>query len=374
MLRVDKSRLLKLESEYKGYLEGERLNRFFEEFGIKFSAGHWSAGDFMDRFGTSGYFPELDSSIEAQLRRVAEAGIRGVEFHDLLFLDGNLRVSEDRITKTKETLQKLNIETSNVNVNMFTDPRWKLGSVTHPNKAVREKALEILLQAADIAKELGSPSLSFWPGQDGWDYNFESNYGLKFEWFLDACIKVAKRCKDLGLKFGVEAKLKEPKEGNMIVPTTHLSGWLAYKVNEELGSKVMGVTIDYGHEMMYGVEPAFTVYALHKMGVPIVGFHVNTAKYRSNDEDRVFGTGDVWCFVDYLYAAIDVGYDGWFGEDQFTYRMDPVEAMRLSKEIFGNLMKKALLIYARKDELEEARESGDQAKAINVVKRIIFAE
>jgi len=373
-LRVDKSSLAKLESEYKGYLEGERLNRFFKEFDIKFAAGHWSAGDFLDRFATKGYFPNLDSSIEAQLKRVAEAGIEGVEFHDVLFLDENLKVSEERVAKVKETLEKLNLKTSNVNVNMFTDPRWKLGSVTHPDRSVREKAFEVLIQAADIAKELGSPSLNFWPGQDGWDYNFESNYGLKFEWFLDACIKAARRCRELGLKFGVEAKLKEPKEGNMIVPTTHLAGWLAYKVNEEIGSKVMGVTIDYGHEMMYGVEPAFTVYTLHRMGVPIIGFHVNSAKYRSNDEDRVFGTGDVWCFIDYLYAAIDVGYDGWFGEDQFTYRMDPVEAMKLSKEIFGNMMKKALLIYARKDELERAREIGDQAKIINVVKRIIFIE
>jgi len=373
-LRVDKDRLVKLESVYRGYLEGDLLDKFLDDFDIKFASGHWSAGDFMDRFATKGYFPEIDSSIEAQLRRVAEAGIKGVEFHDVLFLDENLKVSEERISRVKELLDELKIKVSNMNVNMFTDPRWKLGSVTDPRREVREKALEVLLQAADIAKEIGSPSLSFWPGQDGWDYNFESNYGIKFKWFMDACLKVAERCKELRLKFGVEAKLKEPKEGNMIVPTTHLSGWIAYKINEILGSKVMGVTIDYGHEMMYGVEPAFTVYALHEMDVPIVGFHVNSAKYRSNDEDRVFGTGDIWCFVDYLYSAIDVGYDGWFAEDQFTYRMDPVRAMRLSKEIFGNLMKKALLIYARKDELERARESGDQAKIIDMVKRIILME
>ena len=373
-MRIDESNLAKLESTYRGYLEGDLLEEFFRDFDIKFASGHWAAGDFKDRFATEGYFTELDSSIEAQLRRVAEAGIKGVEFHDVLFLDENLKISEERVSKVKEILDELNLKVSNMNVNMFTDPRWMLGSVTNPNKNVREEALRILLQAADLAKDLGSPSLSFWPGQDGWDYNFESNYGLKFEWFLNSCLEVAKRCKELGLKFGVEAKLKEPKEGNMIVPTTHLSGWIAYKINEELGSKVMGVTIDYGHEMMYGVEPAFTVYSLHKMGVPVVGFHVNTAKYRSNDEDRVFGTGDIWGFVDYLYAAIDIGYNGWFAEDQFTYRMDPVKAMKLSKEIFGNLMKKALLLYAKKDELEKARETGDQAKILDLTKKIIMIE
>lgn len=371
-MKISRNSLAKLETEYRGYLEGELLDRFFKDFDIKFAAGHWSAGDFIDRFATKGYFPELDSSIEAQLRRIAEAGIEGVEFHDVLFLDENLKISEDRVTKIRSILEELGIRVSNMNVNMFTDPRWKLGSVTNPIREVREKAFEVLLQAADLAKEMGSPSLSLWPGQDGWDYNFESNYLRKFEWFLDACIQASKRCRELGLKFGVEAKLKEPKEGNMIVPTTHLAGWIAYKVNEEIGSKVMGVTIDYGHEQMYAVEPAFTVYTLHSMGVPIVGFHINTAKLHSNDEDRVFGTGDIWRFIDYLYAAVDIGYDGWFGEDQFTYRMDPVKAMKLSKEIFGNLMKKALLIYARKEELEGARETGDQAKVIDIVKKIIL--
>ena len=371
-MRITKENLKKLEDYYKGYLEGKKLTEFFKDFDIKFACGHWCAGDFKDRFATEGYWPKLESSIEAQIARVAKAGIKGIEFHDVVFLDENLKVVEDRVQKVKELLDKYSIIPTTMNVNMFTDPRWKLGSVTNPEKETREKAIEILLQAADIAKEVGCQTLSFWPGQDGWDYNFEVNYGKQLEWFLDACRQAAKRCKELGLRFGIEAKLKEPKEGNMIVPTTHLSGWIAFVVNQELGEKVMGVTIDYGHEQMYAVEPAFTVYTLHKMGVPITNFHINTAKLHSNDEDRVFGTGDIWRFVDYLYAAIDIGYDGWFSEDQFTYRMDPVKGMALSMEIFGNLMKKALAIYAHKDELEEARSSGDQAKVIDVVKKYIL--
>ncbi|MEM4531964.1 MAG: hypothetical protein QXY39_08865, partial [Thermofilaceae archaeon] len=94
-MKVTKNLLSKLETEYAGYLEGERLDRFFKEFGIKFAAGHWAAGDFLDRFATKGYWPELDSSIKAQMERVAKAGIEGIEFHDVLFLDEKLRVVED---------------------------------------------------------------------------------------------------------------------------------------------------------------------------------------------------------------------------------------------------------------------------------------
>jgi len=372
-MRVNKSLLSKLETEYSGYLEGPKVDRFMEEFGIKLAAGHWAAGDFLDRFATQGYWPELDSSIGAQIERVARAGIRGIEFHDVLFLDEKLRVVEDRITEVEELLERHGVKATTMNVNMFTHPRWKMGSVTNPKREVREAALSELLQAADLAKRLGCEAFSFWPGQDGWDYNFEVNYGRQFEWFMDACRQAARRAKELGLKFGIEAKLKEPKEGNMVLPTTQLAGWIAYVINRELGGPYMGVTIDYGHEQMYAVEPAFTVYVLHGMGVPIANFHINTAKLHSNDEDRVFGTGDVWRFVDYIYAAVDTGYDGWFGEDMFTYRMDPVKAMALSKEIFANLAKKALLIYARREELEEARATGDQAAVLNVVKKVILS-
>jgi xylose isomerase len=45
--------------------------------------------------------------------------------------------------------------------------------------------------------------------------------------------------------------------------------------------------------------------------------------------------------------------------------------MALSRELFGNLMKKALLIYARRDKLKKAQATGDAGKTIDVVKDIL---
>jgi xylose isomerase len=99
---------------------------------------------------------------------------------------------------------------------------------------------------------------------------------------------------------------------------------------------------------------------------------LNNAKLHSNDEDRITGTGDIWRLADFCYAAIDTGYDGWFGEDQFTYRTDPVKSMALSRELFANVMKRALLIYAAKDKLEKAQATGDAAATIETVKKYIL--
>ena len=374
-MKFSKKSLENLPRNYRGFLTGKKIDRFFEEFGIKFAAGHWCAGDFVDRFAPAGYMSDqkdFDSGIQAQIKRVSQAGIEGIEFHEALFIDSLYKKDSAGIEFTIKTLKKYKIKPTNMNTNLWSDPKWKLGGITNVNPRIRKDALAIALQAVEIAKEIGCKSVALWPGSDGWDYNFEVNYGDQIKKFVNGCAKINEAAKKAGLKFGIEAKLHEPREGNMVIATSHKAMLVAREVNARCGGKNMGVAIDYGHEQMYAVEPADNLYTARQFGVPVVNFHVNTAKTHSNDEDRITGTGDIWRMVDFCYAAIDTGYDGWFGEDQFTYRLSPVKAMALSRELFANLMKKALLIYARKDDLTRAQATGDAAVAIDVVKKIIL--
>ncbi len=371
-MKVNQENLKRLDTEYAEYIEGDKVEAFFEDFEINFAAGHWCAGDFADRFATSGYNsdnPDFSSDVVAQIKRVAQAKIKGVEFHESLFIDKNYKKDSTVIERAKEALAKNKVVPTNMNTDLFSDPKWKLGGITNADRAIRGQALEVALQGVEIAKEIGCGSVALWPGSDGWDYNFQVNYGRLLDYFIDGCIAINKKTKELGLRFGVEAKPHEPREGNMVIATTHKAALVAGIVNEECGGSNMGVVIDYGHEQMYANEPADNLYTLKRAGVPIVNFHVNNAKLHSNDEDRVAGTGDNWRLADFCFAAIDTEYEGWFGEDQFTYRMDSVKAMSLSREIFANVMKKALKIYAVKADLEKAQATGDAGATIDVVKK-----
>jgi L-rhamnose isomerase len=371
-MKVHAENLAKLETEYQGYLTGERITRFFDEYGINFSAGHWCAGGFSDRFCRTYSETPLDESPQGQIARVAQAGIKGIELNNEMCLDENLSISDEKVSAIKSALQEHNVTPTNMNTNIWTRAKYKVGGITHPDPARRREALEYCLQVVDCARATGCPSVQLWPGSDGWDYHFEVNYGRQLDWFIEGCIQIARKCRQYGLKFGTEAKQKEPREGNMILNTTAKAALVAKAVNEELGETVMGVVIDYGHEQMVGNQPADSLYLLKRMGVPIMNFHLNAAKYNSNDEDRVTGTDDIWRLVEFCYAAIDTGYEGWFGEDQFTYRMDPVRAMALSREFFANAMKRALQIYAVRDQLEAAQATGDAANTIDVVKKYIM--
>src|SRR5438128_11877722 len=102
--------LTALDSKYGGFLEGARVDELFADFGTRFAAGHWCAGEFFDRFCTSGYSgPGFDSSIEAQMKRVRAAGIDGIEFHNQVFLDSHYQRDQAKIDSVKANLEQLRL-------------------------------------------------------------------------------------------------------------------------------------------------------------------------------------------------------------------------------------------------------------------------
>ncbi|MHA1357189.1 MAG: sugar phosphate isomerase/epimerase family protein [Candidatus Helarchaeota archaeon] len=372
-MKINNGTIKNLE-KFKGYLDNDQVTELFKLFDIKFAAGHWCAGDFVDRFAINGYNKGLSSAILDQIPRIAAAKIQGIEFHNNLFLTESGKIDEDCISQVKAALEEHHLIATNMNTNLWGAPKWKLGAASNMNKQIRDDAREDLINAISIAKKVGCASVAYWPGSDGWDYNFQVNYRTILEHFIEICIDVNKEAKQQGIKFAIEPKLHEPREGNIIIGTTEKAALVCKTVNSMCGGKNMGVALDYGHIQMYAGEPADNLYSMQVFGVPIMNFHINNAKLHSNDEDRITGTGDLWRFIDFCYGAIDIGYQGWFGEDQFEYRTDPVEAMSLSRELFGNCMKKALLIYSKKKELLEAQATGNAIKTINIVKRIIYNE
>ncbi len=373
-MHITPDKLAQLETKYSGYLEGAEVDALIRDFGIKFAAGHWAAGEFFDRFCPVGYNSNtnFDNSIHAQIERVAKAGIEGIEFHDVVFMDKAGSRDESVVKAVHESLRKHGVKPTNMNFNTWTDPKFKFGGISHPDAGMRKVALEQIMVGVDIGRDLGCGSCGLWPGSDGWDYHFEVDYGKRLKWFIDGCTQIAEHCDRHGLAFGTEPKQKEPREGNMITNTVAKAAGVCTEVNRNLGRPFMGVCIDYGHEQMVGNTPAESLYYLNAVNVPIANFHINGAKFNRNDEDRIAGTDDIWRLVEFCYAAIDTGYDKWFGEDQFTYRTDQVESMALTREFFANCMKKALRIYARKAELSKAQDTGDAARTIQLVKRIIY--
>ena len=73
------------------YLARDEALEFLKTMDIKYSVGHWSAGDFCDRFAPPGYNsdnPTFKNDFEGQCRRTKAAGIDCIEIHQSVFEKG----------------------------------------------------------------------------------------------------------------------------------------------------------------------------------------------------------------------------------------------------------------------------------------------
>ena len=351
---------------------------FLQALDIKMSVGHWSAGDFFDRFAPLGYHsddPDFSNAFEAQCRRTKAAGIDAIEIHQHVFekeLNGELDF--EAMKRAQDGfLPELGMKITACNINTWTNPRFRLGGVCNPDASLRQEALEEILKAVEVCKTLDIPIISVWPGSDGADYHFQIDYLESLEWFAEALSVANDACLAAGIRLAIEPKPYEPRELYMIVPTAGSAILVASRVNKACGGDNCGITVDYGHQKMEGTTASTACDLAAFAGVPIHKFDINDARQGRNDQDLIFGTVSIPESVEYLFTTFLRDYQGYYSQDQFTYRDDPTRSMERSMINFANLALKAVILYGRRDELRAAQAAGTGPDILDLVSPILLA-
>jgi sugar phosphate isomerase/epimerase len=358
------------------YMGREESIEFLKTLNIQLSVGHWSAGDFCDRFAPPGYHsddPAFKSDFEAQCRRVKAAGVEAIEAHQSVFektMNGDLDMK--LIERARDGyLRELGMTISACNTNVWTNPKFRLGGPCNPDPAIRRAALDEMLKGLEICKVLGIEVMSVWPGSDGADYHFQTDYLQALEWFAESLITLNRKCLEAGVKVGIEPKPYEPRELYTIIPTAASAIVVAQKVNQACGGNNCGLTIDYGHQKMEATTASTACDLAEFAGVPVHKFDINDARQGRNDQDLMFGTISIPESVEYLYTTFVRNYQGWYSQDQFTYREDPTRAIERSMINFANLSLKAVRILAVQPALDRARAAGTGPDVLDVVSPVL---
>ncbi|MFF4896530.1 L-rhamnose isomerase [Streptomyces sp. NPDC001068] len=177
--------------------------------------------------------------------------------------------------------EKRGLRLGTVNSNTFQDDDYRLGSICHPDAAVRRKALRHLLECVDIMDATGSRDLKLWFA-DGTNYPGQDDIRARQDRLAEGLAQVYARLGE-GQRMLLEYKLFEPS-----FYTTDVPDWgTAYAHCLKLGPRAE-VVVDTGHHAP-GTNIEFIVATLLREG-KLGGFDFNSRFYA--DDDLMVGAAD----------------------------------------------------------------------------------
>jgi L-rhamnose isomerase / sugar isomerase len=185
----------------------------------------------------------------------------------------------DDVTALRAHAEARGLRIGAVNPNLFQDPDYKLGSVAHPDAAVRRKATDHLLECVEFARLLGSTAQSLWFA-DGTNYAGQDDMSQRRRRML-ACFEEVYASLPPDQELLIEYKPFEPA-----FYAADLADWgSVVLVCQKLGERAR-VLIDLGHHAQ-GTNVEQIVAILRAEG-RLGGFHFNNRKYA--DDDLIVGS------------------------------------------------------------------------------------
>lgn len=286
----------------------------------EFGAGLWMFQQFVDRYATDAYGPEVNT-LEA-IERAASVG-------DIKALDINYPFAGEDVTaeKVRETLQRTGLYAQAVTPHIYMR-EFQLGSFTNPDPAIRQKAIDLGKRAIEIARQLGAAYVKFWPGQDGFDYPFQVDYQRLWDHSVEGIRTVAEA--DPTMQFAIEYKAKEPR--------SHMffgSAARTLLAIEDMGVRNVGIVFDLGHSFFAKETPAEALQMISRRG-KLVSVELND-NWREWDDDMAVGSVHLIETLEFLLALRQIHWQGPLLLDQFPFREDPTRAARASIQTIRGL-------------------------------------
>lgn len=263
----------------------------------------------------------------------------------------------DNYTALRKHAEEHGVRLGTINSNTFQDDDYKLGSVTHSNARIRQKAIDHHFACIDIMDDTGSRDLKIWLA-DGTNYPGQDDIRARQDRLADSLRKIYAR---LGpnQRLVLEYKFFEPAFYHTDVPD-----WgTAYAQVTALGDRAV-VCLDTGHHAP-GTNIEFIVAQLLRLG-KLGSFDFNSRFYA--DDDLIVGAADPFQLFRILFEVIRGGGYGYSGQSQVSFMLD--QCHNIEAKIPGQIRSvlnvqemtaRALLVD--RQALEVAQSEGDVLKA-----------
>ena len=263
----------------------------------------WAYGNSGTRFKVFGS-PGTARSVEEKIADAAQ-----VHLHTGLAPTVALHIPWDQVDdfgKLRAFAEDHGVRLGTVNSNTFQDDDFKLGSLAHPDPAVRRKAVEHNLACVDVMDETGSRDLKIWLA-DGTNYPGQDDLRARQDRLTEGLRTIYDR---LGQdqRLILEYKFFEPAFYHMDVPDWGTS----YVHCTALGDRAK-VCLDTGHHAP-GTNIEFIVVQLLRLG-KLGAFDFNSRFYA--DDDLIVGAADPFELFRIMHEVVQGGGYGPDGDVAF---------------------------------------------------------
>jgi xylose isomerase len=291
---------------------------------MKTSLGIWALGPMVTRFVPGGY--QANWSHEPMPEKVHRA-VNGLgdlmddyEFH----YPGEL--NRDNLDDVRAALGGHGIYA--VAGGLHVDARFQKGGLTNLDDSVRNEALRVLLEAADLAGDIEAQMI-VWPGGEGYNYPFQVPYAEVWARLVDGLAQIAERLASKGRLLFLEHKNSEPAmkiHMSNIGMTLHI----IHKLRER-GVTNVKVNMDWQHLIMNGKH--LPEYAALLASEGLLGHQHANDGWGTFDDDNMVGTTR---FMETIELALELrranyGANGErLGFDLYPYTEDQVAAVKRS--------------------------------------------
>jgi len=280
---------------------------------IKYGACLPTFASCADRYCLSGYGGGADT-LEGMLDLAATVpGLCGIE------LVGNWHINDDNMTQMKAATRDRGLEICMLTPDLWTQAKWGRGSLAAPDTKTRQAAIAEVQKVMDWAAEVGCEYVDVWPGQDGYDYYFQSDYQAAWKNLVEGIRACADHRKDVTVL--IEYKPKEPR--------THIylaSVGKSLMLIDEVDRDNVSVLLDLGHASQGGENPAESIALLQRPGVEKLAYMHFNDNWHAWDDDMMVGSIHQAELLEVVYWLMRTKYTGWFTLDIFPYREDGVKA------------------------------------------------
>ena len=259
------------------------------------------------------------------------------------------------VAQVRRLADRYGIRPGSTNPNLFQNQEYKLGSICNPESAIRQMAIDHLVESVRIAKELKSADVSLWIA-DGSNYPGSQNIRRRIVWLEEALAATHAELGE-GQRMLIEYKPFEPAFYH-----TDIADWgMAAQLAQAAGPKSR-VLVDTGHHYQSQNIEQIVAWLLHLR--LLGGFHFNDRRY--GDDDLTIGSIDpyqVFRIFHEIFSEPDMSLisEIAFMIDQSHNLKGKVEAMVQTVMTAQELYLKAVLVDRQR--LEELQTAGKIVEA-----------